>query len=241
MTSAAPITDDEQRAIDDNRAAQAAWSAAQSDRARSAIEEAKRQWLLARSPDDHWLGQEHVAACDDDTGTAQPMHRIVGALSASEFLAERLGAPSGTDYITDRAWIYLRKYHRSWMEPLIADEVADRPLERKGDVERELRELCDPEHAVDQGEPRLRDFAQHLYKHKGDLNPRDSFWAWCLRFPSARSLPAPLQPTACALVCRQGRTRLPREAWQRRPRFQCPRPRRGPIDRGRVAQRVRES
>jgi len=198
MTSAPPrpLTEGERKALDEDRAALAAWVAAQADGACAANEEAKQQWLLARSPSADWLkaGKHHVLA-RDDTGTALPMHRIVGELSASAFLAERLGAPSGADDYTDRAWLYLSRYCRSWMEPLIEQELADTPLERKAHVERELRELCDPEHAFVRGEPRLRLFAQKLYGCKdepsgehvsgggGDSSsaPRalHASWAWC--------------------------------------------------------------
>ena len=66
------------------------------------------------------------------------------------------------DDVTDRAWILLRQFYKTWLPPLIKRVVEEVPVERRQEVEHELVELCDPAHAFDGGQPRLRLFAQRL-------------------------------------------------------------------------------
>lgn len=94
----------------------------------------QKAWLDARRPPSEWLAQDPVVALSDIT---KPLPRIVGALSATRFIAERLG---GDDENTEAAWKALRE-DETWRYRVIDEMVEDVPQHHKAGVAAELRSL----------------------------------------------------------------------------------------------------
>ena len=117
----------------------------------------KNAWLDERRPPTEWMEQNPVAALSD---VSKPLKRIVGAQSATKFIAERLG---GRDSKTEAAWKTLRE-DETWRQSLIDEILEDVPQHRAAEVTAELRSILFDKQGGS-GDPLLRLLVEDMHRY----------------------------------------------------------------------------